>query len=39
MMKETYMKPELEIVEFACDDVITTSDPFILDENELPSYK
>ena len=33
-MKETYAAPEIEIVEFECEDVITTSgiDP---DENEL----
>ena len=33
-MKETYATPEIEIVEFECEDVITTSgiDP---DENEL----
>lgn len=38
-MKEAYSKPDLEIVEFACDDVITTSDPFDPDENELPVFK
>lgn len=34
-MKETYVAPELEVVEFDCEDVITTSgvNP---DENELP---
>ena len=34
-MKETYVSPELEVVEFDCEDVITTSgvNP---DENELP---
>ena len=33
-MKEAYTVPEIEIVEFECEDVITTSgiDP---DENEL----
>lgn len=36
-MKEKYIKPEMEIIEFECEDIITTSD---LDpdegENELP---
>ena len=34
-MKETYVAPELEVVEFNCEDVITTSgvNP---EENELP---
>ena len=34
-MKETYTSPELEIVEFECEDVITTSG-IIPDDNELP---
>ena len=34
-MKETYISPELEIVEFDCEDVITTSG-IIPDDNELP---
>lgn len=36
-MKEEYIKPEMEVVEFECEDVITTSsiDP-VLEENELP---
>ena len=34
-MKETDATPEIEIVEFECEDVITTSD-MISDENELP---
>ena len=34
-MKEAYSAPEMEIVEFECEDVITTSD-MISDENELP---
>ncbi len=36
-MKEAYTTPELEIVEFACEDVITTSPViFDLDPNETP---
>ena len=34
-MKEKYIAPEIEIVEFECADVITTSG-IISDENELP---
>ena len=34
-MKEKYEKAEIEIVEFECEDVITTS-AMISDENELP---
>ena len=34
-MKEAYTVPEIEIVEFECEDVITTSS-IISDENELP---
>lgn len=36
-MKEKYITPEMEVVEFECEDVITTStiDP-VLEENELP---
>ena len=34
-MKEAYSAPEMEIVEFECEDVITTSS-IISDENELP---
>ena len=36
-MKETYATPEMEVVEFESEDVITTStiDP-VLEENELP---
>ena len=34
-MTETYTSPELEIVEFECEDVITTSG-IIPDDNELP---
>lgn len=26
-MKEIYVKPEMEIIEFECEDVITTSGP------------
>ena len=33
-MKEAYTAPEIEIVEFECEDVITTS--ITLDDNELP---
>ena len=35
-MKEEYIKPEMEVVEFETEDVITTStiDP-VLEENEL----
>jgi len=31
-MKETYTAPEMEIVEFECEDIITTSTP---DELEI----
>lgn len=34
-MKEAYTAPEMEIVEFECEDVITTSG-MIPDENETP---
>lgn len=34
-MKETYISPEMEIVEFECEDVITTS-VITTDDNELP---
>lgn len=34
-MKETYIKPEMEIIEFESEDIITTSG-IALDENELP---
>ena len=34
-MKETYISPELEIVEFECEDVITTSG-ILPDDNETP---
>ena len=34
-MKETYAAPEIEIVEFECEDVITTSG-IIPDDNETP---
>ena len=34
-MKETYATPEIEIVEFECEDVITTSN-IDTEENELP---
>lgn len=32
-MKESYTTPEMEVIEFECEDVITTSS-IILDENE-----
>lgn len=32
-MKESYTTPEMEVIEFECEDVITTSN-IILDENE-----
>lgn len=38
-MKEKYIKPEMEIVEFECEDIITTSDldtDIDQDDNELP---
>ena len=35
-MKEQYTAPEMEIVEFENEDVITTSCNPELDENELP---
>lgn len=34
-MKETYTAPEMEIIEFESEDIITTSG---LDENELPIF-
>lgn len=34
-MKEKYISPEIEIVEFDCEDVITTSG-IIPDDNETP---
>ena len=34
-MKETYATPEMEVVEFETEDVITTSS-IIPDDNELP---
>lgn len=34
-MKETYTTPEMEVVEFDCEDVITTSG-IIPDDNETP---
>lgn len=34
-MKETYVKPEMEVIEFDCEDIITTSN-IIPDDNELP---
>ena len=34
-MKEKYISPEMEITEFECEDVITTSG-IIPDDNELP---
>lgn len=34
-MKEAYTTPEMEVVEFECEDVITTSG-IIPDDNELP---
>ncbi len=34
-MKEKYVKPEMEIIEFESEDIITTSG-IDLDENELP---
>lgn len=34
-MKESYTAPEMEIVEFECEDVITTSG-IDLDDNETP---
>ena len=33
-MKETYISPELEIVEFECEDVITTS--VLTGNDEMP---
>lgn len=36
-MKEKYISPEIEIVEFECEDVITTSS-IIPEENELPIF-
>ncbi len=33
-MKDKYIKPEMEIVEFECEDVITTS-VIVPDDNEL----
>ena len=36
-MKEKYISPEIEIVEFECEDVITTSS-ITPEENELPMF-
>lgn len=36
-MKEKYISPEIEIVEFECEDVITTSS-ITPEENELPIF-
>ena len=36
-MKEKYISPEIEIVEFECEDVITTSS-ISPEENELPIF-
>lgn len=33
-MKEIYINPEIEIIKFSTEDIITTSVP--LDEDELP---
>ncbi len=35
-MKETYIKPDIEIIAFDNKDVITTSDFIDPDDNELP---
>lgn len=35
-MKETYIKPDIEIIAFDNKDVITTSDLIDSDDNELP---
>ena len=35
-MKEAYTTPEMEVVEFECVDIITTSDIFSPDEKETP---
>jgi hypothetical protein len=35
-MKEKYTAPELIMIEFECEDVITTSDPRIDPETGLP---
>jgi hypothetical protein len=35
-MKEAYTTPEMEVVEFECEDIITTSDIFSPDDNETP---
>ncbi len=34
MQKEKYSRAEMEVIEFECDDVITTSEPE-LDDDEL----
>lgn len=33
-MKETYEKAEIEIIRFDAEDVITTSDPILLPEDQ-----
>ena len=40
-MKETYTAPEIEVIEFENEDVITTSgiDDIIPDINELPNFR
>lgn len=35
-MKEKYFEAEMEVVEFECEDVITTSGDIIPDDDELP---
>ena len=38
-MKEKYFEAEMEIVEFECEDVITTSEPPVPGENETPAFQ
>ena len=41
-MKEIYTTPEIEVIEFESEDVITTSggiDDIIPDINELPNFR
>ena len=35
-MKEAYTTPEIEVVEFECEDIITKRDIFSPDDNETP---
>ena len=38
-MKEIYTTPEIEVIEFECEDIITTSGLFNLDPDETETIK